>query len=93
MFRAPGGRPASTMIRPSARAESGVSDEGRSTTAHPAASAGPTPRAGTASGKFHGLMIRQGPTGDRTTRWRLRPSGDELVRPSIRTASSANHSR
>ena len=59
----------------------------------PAAIAGPMPRAGTARGKFQGVTIRHGPTGVRTTRWVFSPSGEAQLRPEIRTASSANHSR
>ena len=63
-FRTPGGAPAPSTISASARADSGVRADGRSTTVQPAASAAATPRAGIASGKFHGLTIRQGPRGD-----------------------------
>ena len=59
----------------------------------PAASAGATPRAGIASGKFHGETIRQGPTGRLVTTNSQSPSGWASRRPEIRTASSAFHSR
>ena len=65
MLSTPAGSPASARIPPSASAESGVSDEGRRITVQPAASAAAMPRAGTASGKFQGVMIRHGPTGRR----------------------------
>ena len=93
MLSTPAGSPASIRICPRASADSGVSGEGRRTTVHPAAIAGAIPRAGTASGKFHGLMTRHGPTGARVTRWALIPSGATCARPEIRAASSENHSR
>ena len=92
-FRTPGGAPASSTISASARADSGVRADGRSTTVQPAASAAATPRAGIASGKFHGLTIRQGPTGRRVTMMRAEPLGSSQMEPCTRTASSADHSR
>jgi hypothetical protein len=59
-----------------ASAVSGVWAAGFSTTVQPAASAGATFRVAIASGKFHGVMSRHGPTGCRDTRMRLSPVGD-----------------
>ena len=59
----PGGRPAFRRMRASASEDSGVSAEGRWTTVQPAASAAAMLRAGTASGKFQGVITRVGPTG------------------------------
>ncbi len=91
--RQPSGRLASVSASARATADSGAASLARRTTVQPAASAGPTPRAGIARGKFQGEMIRQGPTGRRrTTNWQP-PSGWPSMRPEIRTASSALHSR
>jgi hypothetical protein len=92
-FRTPGGAPASSTIPASARADSGVRADGRKTTVQPAASGAATPRAGIASGKFHGLTIRHGPTGRRVTMTRAEPFGSSQMEPWTRTASSADHSR
>ena len=93
MLSTPAGSPASARIPPSASAESGVRHEGRRITVQPAASAAPTPRAGTASGKFQGVTIRHGPTGRLRTITRVEPSGASEQVPETRTASSAHHSR
>ena len=92
-FSTPAGSPSDWRIPAKASALSGASDEGRNTTLQPAANAAATPRAGTASGKFHGVITRHGPTGRRMTTIRLAPSGDCCTEPAIRTASSAHHSR
>ena len=72
-----------------ARAVSGVSDAGLSTTVHPAASAGPILRVAIAAGKFHGVIRTLTPIGWRSTRIRLVPAGAVCTWPSARTASSA----
>ncbi len=59
----------------------------------PAAIAGPILRVPIASGKFHGVMNRHGPTGLRTVSRRLPPAGFCIQRPWIRTASSENQRR
>src|SRR5262249_57266469 len=51
----PAGTPASSRIGIKASMVSGVSDAGLSTTAQPAASAGPILRVAIAAGKFHGV--------------------------------------
>src|SRR5699024_11218362 len=56
----------------------------------PAAMAGPILRVPIASGKFHGVMRMQGPTGSRETMTRVLPSADWAYSPSKRTASSEN---
>ncbi len=71
----------------------GVSSAGLMTTVHPAASAGAILRVAIASGKFHGVMKKQGPTGRWLTIMRPVPSGFEPNRPETRTASSLNQRR
>lgn len=92
-FSTPSGSPASLRIAASARLESGVCGAGLSTIVQPAAIAGPILRAPIASGKFHGVISRQGPTGRRERIMRWRPSGRIPCPPSIRTASSENQRR
>ena len=65
-FSTPAGRPASSRIRASMSIDSGVSFAGLTTIVQPAAIAGPILRVPIASGKFHGVMNTQGPTG-----WRI----------------------
>ena len=89
-FTTPSGTPASARMAATARAESGVSLAGLSTTVQPAASAGPILRVAIAAGKFHGVTSTDTPTGWCWTRIRLVPDGDLVTMPSIRTASSAN---
>lgn len=55
-LKRPGGTPASTASSASLSAEKGVSSEGLSTTALPAASAAPTFHDIMTSGKFHGVI-------------------------------------
>jgi hypothetical protein len=86
----PGGSPASVRIEASASEDSGVSWAGLSTIVQPAAIAGPTLRVPMASGKFHGVISRQGPTGCFIVSNRPLPAGSAAYRPEIRTASSAN---
>src|SRR3712207_1216119 len=85
----PAGTPASARIAAMARAVSGVSPAGLSTTVQPAASAGPILRVAIAAGKFHGVISTHTPTGCRTTRIRFAPDGAVARVPSPRTASSA----
>ena len=87
----PAGTPASASTSVSSSAVSGVSCAGLSTTVQPAARAGPILRVPMASGKFHGVMSTQGPTGRLVTRTRDLASVAELYRPAMRTASSENH--
>ena len=69
---------------------SGVRAAGLTTIVQPAAIAGPILRVPIASGKFHGVMNRHGPTGFFRVSSRLAPFGACIQRPWIRTASSAN---
>jgi hypothetical protein len=84
--------PALPASSASARAENGVSDAGLTTTVQPAAIAAAALRVIIADGKFHGVMQATTPTGSRRTV--IRRPGRWLigVSPSIRLASSANHS-
>ncbi len=59
----PGGRPVSMQISAKARAVSGVYSAGFSTTLLPAARAGAIFQASISSGKFHGMICPQTPTG------------------------------
>ena len=63
MLTTPGGSPASTQISAKASAVSGVNSAGFSTTVLPAASAGAIFQASISSGKFHGMICPQTPTG------------------------------
>ena len=75
MFRTPPGNPASSKIPASASIDSGVCLAGLTTIVQPAAIAGPILRVPIASGKFHGVMNRHGPTGWRIVKSRERPLG------------------
>ena len=70
----PGGRPASSARTANASAVNGVWLAGFSTTAQPAARAGPTLRVIMAAGKFHGVMAPTTPTGWRRVIRRLEAS-------------------
>ncbi len=59
----PPGSPHSSRIWAKASIESGVCCAGLTTIVQPAAIAGPTLRVPIASGKFHGVINRHGPTG------------------------------
>lgn len=74
-LRTPAGRPASSMVWAKYCAVSGVSLAGLRTMVQPAAMAGATLRVAMASGKFQGVMSRQGPTGLCWTRILFLPSG------------------
>ena len=69
---------------------SGVSAAGLTTIVQPAAMAGPILRVPMASGKFHGVIIRVGPTGCFMVSSRVAPFGAVDQRPEMRTASSEN---
>ena len=58
-----GGSPASLQSSAKASAVSGVNSAGFSTTVFPAASAGAIFHASISSGKFHGMICPQTPTG------------------------------
>ena len=66
-----------------------VAVAGFTTTAHPAAIAGAILRVAIASGKFHGVMSTERPTGARRTRMLAPPPGASRNPPAVRTASSA----
>jgi len=70
---------------------SGVWLAGLTTIVQPAASAGPALRVIMAAGKFHGVMAAHTPTGSRTTTMRCDATGEGMVSPYTRLASSANH--
>ena len=59
----PGGMPACSASRASARAVSGVCSAGFTTTVQPTASAGATLRVIIEAGKFHGVIAAHTPTG------------------------------
>ena len=59
----PAGRPASSSVLTRSNVVSGVSSAGLTTMVQPAAIAGPILRVAIASGKFHGVMAKAGPTG------------------------------
>ncbi len=69
---------------------SGVSCAGLTIMVQPAANAGPILRVPMASGKFHGVMAKHGPTACLVTRIRPVPAGAGVKRPAMRTASSEN---
>ncbi|CPU01805.1 Uncharacterised protein [Mycobacteroides abscessus] len=86
----PSGTPASRRMPSRASIDSGVCSAGLTRQVQPAANAGPILRVPMASGKFHGVMSRQGPTGRCVTINRDWPSGASITPPSRRTASPAN---
>ena len=63
MFSTPAGSPASSRISASFSIDKGVCLAGFSTIVQPAATAGPILRVPIASGKFQGVIMRDGPTG------------------------------
>lgn len=71
----PSGSPAALHSWASSSMVRGVSPAGFTIMVHPAASAGPILRVPMASGKFHGVMARHGPTGCLCTRIRPVPAG------------------
>ena len=89
----PLGTPTSSRILTKYSVVSGVSVAGLITTVFPAARAGPILRVAMASGKFHGVIRKHGPTGRYETMFRPVFSGLMLYRPVMRTASSENQRR
>ena len=75
-FRTPAGRPASCMTAANSCEVSGVRFADFSTIVQPAATAGAILRVAMASGKFHGVISRHGPTGFLVTSRRDLPSGE-----------------
>ena len=71
----PSGSPASSSSLTKYSVVSGVSAAGLTTTVQPAARAGAIFRVAIASGKFHGVMRKHGPTGCCETIMRPVPSG------------------
>ncbi|MNY55593.1 hypothetical protein D3C86_1915820 [compost metagenome] len=91
-FNTPGGNPARCASSAKARADNGVCSAGFTMTVQPAASAGATLRVIMATGKFHGVMAAQTPTGSCIT-ISLRPDSNAgRSSPATRFASSAYHS-
>src|SRR5665647_367692 len=86
-FTTPAGRPASSNSLTRYRVVSGVSAAGLITTVQPAASAGAILRVAMASGKFHGVIRKLGPTGCCDTIMRPVPSGLVPYRPHDRVAA------
>ena len=74
-FSTPSGSPASASAWASHSIVSGVSPAGLTTIVQPAAMAGPILRVPMASGKFHGVIIRHGPTGCLSVSSRVAPFG------------------
>ena len=83
---AAGGAPASSRMRPSDSAESGVFEAGLTMQGHPAANAGPSLWATSKSGALKGVIASTVPTGKRRVR-PMRPSPRGT--PSIATSSPA----
>ncbi len=83
----PSGSPASTAIRSSSSAVSGVSSAGFSTTVLPAASAGATFHEAITSGKFHGTIIPTTPSGSRKVM--STPPATGIVFPVTRSGAPA----
>jgi hypothetical protein len=84
----PPGSPTSSRIWASMSIDSGVCLAGLTTIVQPAAIAGPILRVPIASGKFHGVMNRHGPTGCWRVSTRPLPVSLTVKRPLILTASS-----
>ena len=91
-LRIPVGRPRDASSARTTSAKSivvnGVKPAGLTTTVHPAARAGAILRVAIASGKFHGVISRAGPTGRCMTSCRLPPFGAVRTVPVTRTACS-----
>jgi hypothetical protein len=75
-FSTPAGRPASSRISASLSIDRGVCLAGFITIVQPAATAGPILRVPIAIGKFHGVIMRHGPTGCFMVTILWLPSGD-----------------
>ena len=74
-LRTPLGSPSPSSRSARASIVRGVWPAGLTTMVHPAAMAGPILRVPMASGKFHGVIIRVGPTGCFIVRSRVAPLG------------------
>lgn len=72
----PSGRPASAQMRASSSASWGVSSDGLSSTALPAASAGAAFCASFMMGEFHGVMAAITPNGSASASEKYSPRGD-----------------
>jgi hypothetical protein len=83
----PSGTPASSAMRSSSSAVSGVSAAGFSTTVLPAASAGATFQDAMTSGKFHGTIRPTTPSGSRNVM--STPPATGIVWPSRRSGAPA----
>ena len=70
----PGGAPASSIVRRTSAAVSGVALAGLTMLVQPAAIAGPSLRVIIAAGKFQGVIAATTPTGWRSTSTRFRGS-------------------
>ncbi len=86
-LRTPSGMPASTAIRSSSIAVSGVSSAGLRTTVLPAASAGAVFQDVITSGKFHGTISPTTPSGSRKVM--SMPPATGIVCPSSRSGAAA----
>ena len=86
-LRTPSGIPASSAIRSSSMAVSGVSAAGFSTTVLPAASAGATFQEAIRSGKFQGTISPTTPSGSRKVM--STPPATGIVWPSRRSGAPA----
>ena len=86
-FSTPSGRPASSAIRSSSSAVSGVSSAGLSTTVLPAASAGATFHEAIVSGKFQGVISPTTPSGSRNVM--STPPATGIVLPVRRSGAPA----
>ncbi len=80
-LKTPGGKPARSPNLAMARADSGVSSDGRATKVQPAARAGATFRAIVAFGKFQGVIEAATPIGCFRTRIRLSRWWPGIVSP------------
>src|SRR2546430_4475301 len=89
-LNAPGGSPASSATFAIASAVSGVADAGLRTTVHPAARAGAILRVTIVARKFHGVTAATGPTGWRSTQYRLPGWGAGIHSPLIPPAPPAD---
>ena len=87
----PGGMPALCPSSASASADRGVSSDGFSTTAHPAARAAATFLITRAAGKFQGVIRAHGPTGSLCTISCVSADREGISSPYARFASSENH--
>jgi hypothetical protein len=86
-LKTPSGTPASTTIRSSSTAVSGVSSAGFRTMAFPAASAGATFHEAIDSGKFHGVINPTTPSGSRKVK--STPPATGIVSPRSRSGAPA----